>query len=286
MDHYRSILERLPPEFSTVWLEDHLQFGDRRVMEGWTLLTYLAAAFPRFRFGHLVLSQSFRNPALVAKMAATLQELTGGRFILGMGAGWNEEEYRGYGYDYPSGGLRVAQLEEAIQLIRTLWADSPADFTGTYYRLNGAHCEPRPEIPIPIMVGTNGPKALGVTARRADWWNWDWPWEEVYRKPYEMLRHHCEEIQRPLDQITLTAGLTVWMPDDVAEFEPTYEHSFYPGQVFHALGPTAEDIIREIELLVDHNVQHFQVASSDQRTLDRFIDEVVPNVRLRPAALR
>jgi len=101
-----------------------------------------------------------------------------------------------------------------------------------------------------------------------------------------MLRHHCEEIQRPLDQITLTAGLTVWMPDDVAEFEPTYEHSFYPGQVFHALGPTAEDIIREIELLVDHNVQHFQVASSDQRTLDRFIDEVVPNVRLRPAALR
>jgi alkanesulfonate monooxygenase SsuD/methylene tetrahydromethanopterin reductase-like flavin-dependent oxidoreductase (luciferase family) len=286
MDHYRSILERLPPEFSTVWLEDHLQFGDRRVMEGWTLLTYLAAAFPRFRFGHLVLSQSFRNPALVAKMAATLQELTGGRFILGMGAGWNEEEYRGYGYDYPSGGVRVAQLEEAIQLIRTLWADSPADFTGTYYRLNGAHCEPRPEIPIPIMVGTNGPKALGVTARRADWWNWDGPWEEVYRKPYEMLRHHCEEIQRPLDQITLTAGLTVWMPDDVAEFEPTYEHSFYPGQVFHALGPTAEDIIREIELLVDHNVQHFQVASSDQRTLDRFIDEVVPNVRLRPAALR
>jgi alkanesulfonate monooxygenase SsuD/methylene tetrahydromethanopterin reductase-like flavin-dependent oxidoreductase (luciferase family) len=121
MDHYRSILERLPPEFSTVWLEDHLQFGDRRVMEGWTLLTYLAAAFPRFRFGHLVLSQSFRNPALVAKMAATLQELTGGRFILGMGAGWNEEEYRGYGYDYPSGGVRVAQLEEAIQLIRTLW---------------------------------------------------------------------------------------------------------------------------------------------------------------------
>src|SRR5437868_8544814 len=155
MDHYRSILERLPAEFSTIWVDDHLQFRDRRVMEGWTRLTYLAAAFPRFRYGHLVLSQSFRNPALLAKMGATLQELTGGRFILGLGAGWNEEEYRGYGYDYPSGGVRGAQLEEAIQLIRTLWAASPADFTGTYYRLNGAHCEPRPEIPIPIMVGTN-----------------------------------------------------------------------------------------------------------------------------------
>jgi alkanesulfonate monooxygenase SsuD/methylene tetrahydromethanopterin reductase-like flavin-dependent oxidoreductase (luciferase family) len=284
MDHYRSILERLPPQFSTVWLEDHLQFGDRRVQEGWTLLTYLAAAFPRFRFGHLVLSQSFRNPALVAKMAATLQLLTDGRFILGLGAGWNEEEYRGYGYDYPSGGVRVAQLEEAIEVIRAMWTDSPADYDGTYYRLEGARCEPRPEIPIPIMVGTNGPKALGVTARQADWWNWDGPWEEVYRRPCEILRNNCEEIGRPFDEITLTAGLTIRMPDDVAQFEATYEHAFYPGQVFHVLGPTAEDVIREVELLVDHHVQHFQVACEDERTLHRFVHEVVPNVRLHPTA--
>jgi alkanesulfonate monooxygenase SsuD/methylene tetrahydromethanopterin reductase-like flavin-dependent oxidoreductase (luciferase family) len=283
MDHYRSIIERLPPEFSTIWVDDHLQKGDRRLMEGWTRLTYLAAAFPRFRVGHLVLSQSFRNPALVAKMGATLQELSGGRFILGLGAGWLEEEYLAYGYDYPSGGVRVAQLEEAIEVIRAMWTDYPADYHGNYYRLEGARCEPRPEIPIPIMVGTNGPKALGVTARQADWWNWDGPWEEVYRGPCEILRRHCEEIGRPFEEITLTAGLTVWMPDDIAEFVPTYEHSFYPGQVFPVLGPTAEDVIREVELLVDHNVQHFQVACEDERTLDRFIAEVVPNVRLQPA---
>ena len=284
MDHYRSILERLPPEFSTIWVDDHLQKRDRRVMEGWTRLTYLAAAFPRFRYGHLVLSQSFRNPALVAKMGATFQELSGGRFILGLGAGWLEEEYRAYDYDYSTGGVRVAQLAEAIQVIRTMWTDSPATYHGTHYQIENAYCEPRPDPPIPIMVGTNGPKALGVTARHADWWNWDGPWEEVYRKPYEILRRHCEDIGRPFGEITLTAGLTVWMPDDIAEFEPTYEHSFYPGQVFPVLGPSADDVIREVELLVDHNVQHFQVACQDERTLDRFVHEVVPSVRLHPAA--
>src|SRR5215471_17798715 len=99
LDRYRSVLEALPEEFSTVWIEDHLQKGDREVLEGWTLLTYLTALYPRYRFGHLVISQSFRNPALLAKMAATLQHLTGGQYILGIGAGWSEEEYLGYGYD-------------------------------------------------------------------------------------------------------------------------------------------------------------------------------------------
>jgi len=285
MDHYRSILERLPAEFSTIWIDDHLQFQDRRVLEGWTRLTYLAAAFPRFRYGHLVLSQSFRNPALLAKMGATLQELTGGRFILGLGAGWNEEEYLGYGYDYPSGGVRVAQLSEAIQVIRAMWTDAPATYHGTYYHADSAYCEPRPDPAIPIMVGTNGPKALGVTARHADWWNWDGPWEQTYMGPYEILRQHCEAIGRPFEEITLTSGVTVWMPDDPAEFEPTYEHRFYPGQTFHVLGPTPEDVIREVELLVDHGVQHFQAAFADEPTLDRFIRDVVPNLRLHPASV-
>src|SRR5206468_10686043 len=111
---------------------DHLQFGDRPTAEGWTALTYLAATFPRFRYGHLVLSQSYRNPALLAKMSATLHELTGGRFILGIGAGWHDEEYRAYGYEYPGGGVRVAQLAEAIEVIRALWTQAPATHHGTY----------------------------------------------------------------------------------------------------------------------------------------------------------
>ncbi len=281
MSHYRTVLEMAPPEFSTVWISDHLQFGRDPTIEGWTLLTFLAAAFPRFRYGHLVLSQSYRNPALLAKMAAALQELTGGRFILGLGAGWHEEEYRAYGFDYPSGGVRVAQLAEAIEVIRAVWTQSPATYHGTHYHIENLICEPRPDPPIPIMIGTQGPKALAVTARLADMWNWDGPWEAVYRKPFETLREHCQTIGRPFDEISLTAGIEVSLPDDATTFEPTYLHPFYGEKVvFHPFGPRPADVIREIERLVDVGVSHFQVSFDDMRTYRRFIDEVLPIVRL------
>jgi alkanesulfonate monooxygenase SsuD/methylene tetrahydromethanopterin reductase-like flavin-dependent oxidoreductase (luciferase family) len=276
------LLDPLPPEFTTIWGSDHLQqHGKPWSGEGWTKMTYLAATFPRFRVGHLVLAQSYRNPALLAAMAATLQKLSGGRFILGLGAGWLEEEYRAYDYDYPSGGTRVDQLEEAIGIIRTMWTGGPATFEGRWYRVTDAVCAV-PDPAIPILIGTNGPKALKVTARVADWWNWDGPWEMNYREPYERLRATCDEIGRPFEEITLTAGLSISMPSDPATFEPTYEHEFYPGQVFGVVGPTAADVIREIELLVDHGVQHLTLGFDSRDELKRFVDEVVPHVRLDP----
>jgi alkanesulfonate monooxygenase SsuD/methylene tetrahydromethanopterin reductase-like flavin-dependent oxidoreductase (luciferase family) len=253
-------------------------------VEGWTLLTYLAAAFPRFRYGHAMLSQSFRNPALLAKMSASLQLLTGGRFILGLGAGWHAEEYRAYGYEYPSGAVRVAQLAEAIEVIRAMWTQSPATYHGTYYHVEGAYCEPRPDPPIPIMVGTNGPKALAVTARLADAWTWDGPWETVYRKPYETLRRHCETIGRPFEEIALTAGVPVSLPDNLDDFVGSYKHSFYGDDVFYVLGPTPADAIREIERLVDVGVSHVLVTFDDMASLRRFVDLVVPAVRLERRA--
>jgi alkanesulfonate monooxygenase SsuD/methylene tetrahydromethanopterin reductase-like flavin-dependent oxidoreductase (luciferase family) len=283
MTHYRTVLEMVPAVFSTVWISDHLQFGAKPRMEGWTLLTYLAASFPRFRYGHLVLNQSLRNPALVAKMAATLQLLTGGRYILGLGAGWHEEEYRAYGYEYPSNGVRVAQLAEAIEVIRAMWTQSPTTYHGTYYHIEGAYCEPRPDPPIPIIVATKGPKALAVTARLADMWNWDSPWETAYREPYELLRRHCETIGRPFEEIVLTASVEVSLPEDPATFVATYNRrysSFYGGGVFTVLGPTPADVIREIERLVDIGVSHFMIDCDDMLTFRRFVDEVVPAVRL------
>jgi alkanesulfonate monooxygenase SsuD/methylene tetrahydromethanopterin reductase-like flavin-dependent oxidoreductase (luciferase family) len=276
------ILDLLPSVFSTVWLSDHLQQFGQPWPEGWTRLAYLAAAEPRFRYGHLVLSQSYRNPGLLGAMATTLQGLSGGRFILGLGAGWLEEEYRAYGFDYPSGGTRVAQLAETIELIRSLWTGSPATYHGSWYRLDEAVGE-LPETPVPILVGTNGPKALKVVARLADWWNWDGPWDLSYRGPYELLRAECAAIGRPFEEITLTASLAVSLPEDPAAFEATYEHDFYPGQIFGSVGPTAGDVIREIERLVDVGVSHFPLAFDDEAGLRRFVDEVVPQVRLHPA---
>jgi alkanesulfonate monooxygenase SsuD/methylene tetrahydromethanopterin reductase-like flavin-dependent oxidoreductase (luciferase family) len=280
MTHYRTVLEMLPEQVSTVWISDHMQAGNRPLAEGWTTMAYLAGAFPRFRVGSLVLSQSYRNPALLAKMAATFQEMSGGRLILGLGAGWQEDEYRSYGYDYPSGGTRVAQLAEAMQVIRAMWTDSPATFHGTYYSIEEAYCEPRPDPPIPMMVGTNGPKALGVAARFADWWCWDGPWDPTYREPYERLRQHCAEIGRPFEQIKLVSELALWFPEDPATFEAAYEHPFYPGQVFNAVGPTPADAVREIQQLFDVGVQHFAINFEDFATLRRFVDEVIPFVRL------
>lgn len=279
----RDVLDSLPPVFTTFWAGDHLQEKGRAWPEGWTRLAYLAASCPRFRVGHLVLAQGFRNPGLLGAMAANLQLLSGGRFILGLGAGWLEEEYRAFNLDFPSAGTRVAQLAEVIQLIRALWSGERTTWHGEFHHLDDAVCE-RPEPPIPILVGTNGPKALGVVARHADWWNWDGPWEMTYRAPYERLQAACAEIGRPFEEITLTASLSVSMPDDPATFVESFEHDFYPGQRFGVVGPTAEDVIREIERLVDVGVSHFPLMFDSDAELRRFVDEVVPHVRLERRA--
>src|SRR5437763_451719 len=123
-------LDLVAGHFDSAWFIDHLQDGDADLLEGFTALTYMAALHPQLKFGHTVLCQSFRNPALLAKMGATLQFLSGGRFILGLGAGWHEEEYRAYGYAFPPAGVRVAQLAETVQIIKALWTMEQATFEG------------------------------------------------------------------------------------------------------------------------------------------------------------
>src|SRR5919205_4620222 len=114
MEDVNRLLNTVKGAYASAWFIDHLQFEDSDLLEGWTALTYLAALHPELQWGHSVLCQSFRNPAHLAKMAATLQFLSGGRFILGIGAGWHEAEYRAYGYEFPSSGVRVEQLEETL----------------------------------------------------------------------------------------------------------------------------------------------------------------------------
>jgi len=276
--HRARLIEQLPDVFSTIWVSDHLQLEASAGADGWTAIAWLAARFPEKRVGNMVLSQSFRNPGLLGVAAATLQQLTGGRVILGIGAGWLEAEYRAFNYDYPSPGDRVAQLAEAVELIKTLWRDQPATFEGKWYSIHGAYCA-RPDPPVPIMIGTNGPRALKVVARLADWWVWDGPLEVSYRRPLEILGEECERIGRPFDEITKVAEMAVWMPDDTSRFEGRYEHSNYPGQLFGVAGPRPEDVIRDIQALVDAGVSHVAVDLEDMATVERFVSDVVPNLR-------
>jgi len=122
---------------------------------------------------------------LLAKMGATLQFLSGGRFILGIGAGGNEEEYRAYGYDFPPGGVRVEQLEETLQIIKAWWTEETATFAGRYYQISTAHCEPKPDPLPPVMVGAFKPKMLRLMAKYADWWNVSSTGVEGYRQMAE-----------------------------------------------------------------------------------------------------
>jgi alkanesulfonate monooxygenase SsuD/methylene tetrahydromethanopterin reductase-like flavin-dependent oxidoreductase (luciferase family) len=178
--------------FDSAWIIDHLQFD----LEGFTSLSYMAALHPEFNFGHAVICQSFRNPALLAKMGATFQFLSGGRFILGLGAGWNEEEFKAYGYPFPSAGERVEQLEETLQIVKALWTQEKVTFHGKHYQVTEAYCEPKP-VPVPsILIGAFQPKMLNLTARYADEWNVSSTGVVKYRRLVAKFEKACRNVGR------------------------------------------------------------------------------------------
>jgi alkanesulfonate monooxygenase SsuD/methylene tetrahydromethanopterin reductase-like flavin-dependent oxidoreductase (luciferase family) len=270
--------------FDSAWFIDHLQTGDTDILEGFTALTYMAALHPQLKFGHTVLCQSFRNPALVAKMGATLQFLSGGRLILGLGAGWHEEEYRAYGYDFPAAGTRVAQLEEALQIIKALWTQERATFTGTHYRIVDAACEPRPDSLPPIMIGAFGPKMLRLTARHADWWNVSSTRIEDYRRLAEEFERACAEVGRDPATVRRTwGGGCVCAPTEQAVAELMRERA----EAWEGLGyETGEDfvgtpqqLIEQMQPFVELGVDYFMLDCGGfpaLTTVELLIVEVLP----------
>ena len=142
-------------------------------LEGWTLLAAMAVVVQRARVSCMVTGVTYRNPAVLAKMAVTVDHINGGRLDFGLGAGWHEAEHRGYGIEFPSAGTRVAMLDEALTIIRRLWTEDAVTFEGRYYSVCDARCEPKPlQRPHPpIVIGGEKPKMLRVVARHADEWN-------------------------------------------------------------------------------------------------------------------
>jgi alkanesulfonate monooxygenase SsuD/methylene tetrahydromethanopterin reductase-like flavin-dependent oxidoreductase (luciferase family) len=202
VEHSFPYLDQALGPFDSLWLPDHVQYGSNRVAEGWTLLPWALARYPDKLCGHEVLSNSFRNPAHLAKMVATAQALSGGRVILGIGAGWNAEEYQSYGWPYPATRTRIAQLAEAIELIRAMWTQAPASYRGEHYQIADAYCEPRPAPVPPIMIGGHGETyLLRVVARHADWWNYPFREPALYTHKQEVLKRHCRDVGRDYDTI-------------------------------------------------------------------------------------
>jgi alkanesulfonate monooxygenase SsuD/methylene tetrahydromethanopterin reductase-like flavin-dependent oxidoreductase (luciferase family) len=269
-----AILRACEGALTSLWVSDHLQDDDHPTVEGWTHLTYLAALAPSYRVGHLVLAQSFRNPALLARMASTLQCLTDGRFTLGIGAGWKQDEYAAYDYDFGTAGRRIAQLGEAIDLIRTMWTRSPATYAGEHYRVTNAYAEPRPD-PLPtILVGGQGPKLMRLVAEKADAWIWDYPLE-MFRVPYDRLVAACLEIGRPLTDIRVCCEAFAHFPADPADF-PEPSPAGYLDFMTVPLGPTARDAVAQLQPLLELGVAEFIVGFEDLATASCFASEVVP----------
>jgi probable F420-dependent oxidoreductase len=160
--------------FDSIWITDHFihrtETETRGPWEGWSLLAALAAVTERVEIGPLVMCTGFRNPALLAKMADTVEEISGGRLILGIGAGWNEPEYRSFGYPFDH---RVSRFEEALIIIAGLLRDGQIDFDGVFYQARDCELRPRGPRPNgpPILIGTTGKRMLELTARHADQWN-------------------------------------------------------------------------------------------------------------------
>jgi alkanesulfonate monooxygenase SsuD/methylene tetrahydromethanopterin reductase-like flavin-dependent oxidoreductase (luciferase family) len=182
-----------------VWSADHLMPSvpplDLPIAECWTTMTALILTVPRLRVGSLVLSNTFRHPGVLAKMAATLGVLAQGRLVLGLGAGWQENEHEAHGIDLPAPGPRVARLDEACAIVRGMLDDGAVSFSGRFYDVREVVAEPRPESKVSLLLGVKGDRSIGVAARWADEWN-SWTTPDLFRERLAVLERHCAAIGR------------------------------------------------------------------------------------------
>jgi alkanesulfonate monooxygenase SsuD/methylene tetrahydromethanopterin reductase-like flavin-dependent oxidoreductase (luciferase family) len=268
--------------FSSIWVSDHLMTEPPYFrMDVWTQLTWIAARYPGPLLGTIVMSNSYRYPPLLAKMAATLQAFSHGRLVLGYGAGWLQSEYRAYGYDFPPTRVRIAQMVEALQLMRAMWSTSPATFEGTYYHIQEAYCEPRPD-PAPIvMIGGDGERhLLGAVARYADWWNTLMRPLPVLRHKLEVLEAHCRDVGRDSASVRKTLTRTVFLARTRAQAEARAAALLDSDVPPFAGEPAA--LVEHLHELVELGFDLFQLVFADfpeTTDLELFIAEVLPHFR-------
>jgi alkanesulfonate monooxygenase SsuD/methylene tetrahydromethanopterin reductase-like flavin-dependent oxidoreductase (luciferase family) len=282
-------MDALHGRMDTAWVGDHFFPWPGEVdqtmetHEAWTILTYLLAHYPSIRMGTIVLSQSYRPPAALAKMAAVLQWLSQGRLILGIGAGWKENEYRAYGYEYPADRVRLDQLEEAVQIIRKMWTEESPSFEGKHYQIQDAYCAPRPDPIPPLLIGGAGPKrTLRIVAKYGDWCNLNNSDLDFCRSRLDTLREHCSAVGRDYDSIVKTYSCDcVAIAPTHQQAEEIYRSSFYAP--YAPMTGTPDEVAARIQPFVDLGFSHFILRFADFPStagLELFLQEVMPRFQL------
>jgi F420-dependent oxidoreductase-like protein len=201
--------------FRALWVSDHLFLGPDAVatdcLEAWTLLAALAVDTKKIRIGPMVTSQSYRNPALLAKIAAGVDQMSGGRLEFGVGAGWKDVEYKAYGYEFPDAPTRVTQLVETLEICTRLWTEPKSTYRGKHYRIEDAVCSPKPvQKPLPIWIGGTKPRVMRIAAKFANWFNFSNPGQPVEARIAELnkeLPAACKAVGR--DIATLKRSLFI-----------------------------------------------------------------------------
>jgi alkanesulfonate monooxygenase SsuD/methylene tetrahydromethanopterin reductase-like flavin-dependent oxidoreductase (luciferase family) len=204
--------------FHSLWLNDHLYgipMPTIPILEAWTTLSAVGAVTTKPELGLLVSPPGFRNPALHAKMAATLDHVTEGRVVMGLGAGWFAQEFAGYGFEFPSTRARLAQLSEAIVIMKKMWTEEAPSFTGEHFHIDSVICAPKPARRPPILVGGGGEKVLlRIAAEHADIWNNLAVNQGSLARKIDVLRRHCDAVGRNFADITLSQQTLVVIGED------------------------------------------------------------------------
>jgi F420-dependent oxidoreductase-like protein len=265
-----------------IWYADHFMPNAEDTStpwpEAWITLAALGARVPRVRLGTLVTGNTYRHPAVLAKMAATLDHITGGRVVLGLGSGWQENEHQQYGIPFYTVSERLKRLDEACQVIKSLFSEEKSNFDGAYYQLDNASLEPKPvQDPLPLLIGGGGEQVtLKITARYADEWN-VWGTVETLKHKMRVLDQHCADLRRDPKSIKRTAVALLFMSEDAAFLEKMRAAELQQAAI---IGTPAEvrDIVAEYEAAgVDELiVPDFTLGPKEQKiaTLDTFINDV------------
>jgi len=276
--------------YDSVWLDDHFYGVATRPsddsLECWTLMAALARETSTLRFGTLVVCNGYRHPPLLAKMAGSVDHISNGRLEFGLGAGWYEQEYLAYGYDFPPIATRLAQLEEALQICKLMWGAETATFVGRHYRVQDAWCNPKPvqKPHPPIMIGGGGEKVLlRIAARHADRWNFGGSVAD-FRRKIAILDAHCRAIGRDPSSIEKTwfGNILIEADEERLQQRLAKRAARGAGQMPQGIVGTPKKVIESIEEYSALGVTHFIAMFGRVENLgatELFAREVMPAFR-------